>query len=192
MDLEQAREAARLCILQGLACLNQALGSLDRVERILQSQTRKRNGRDGKEVAASRGINFIDVAEMFPVPPKAQTQGRTEVLPRHLAQKAEARQVDGRHENYGARTRVRLGRRRPWPDRPQNHPGGLDGSLKRADRHIDRYQIHWLDRYLPLSATRFMTRINNEQRPRGYVAGRRSRGNRCHPPALPQSGNLNA
>ena len=36
VDLEQARVAARLCILQGLACLNQALGSLDRVERILK------------------------------------------------------------------------------------------------------------------------------------------------------------
>ena len=36
VDLEQAREAARLCILQGLACLTQALGSLDRVEKILK------------------------------------------------------------------------------------------------------------------------------------------------------------
>ena len=36
VDVEQAREAARLCILQGLACLEQALGSLDRVEKILK------------------------------------------------------------------------------------------------------------------------------------------------------------
>ena len=36
IDLEQAREAARLCILQGLACLNQALGSLDRVDKIVK------------------------------------------------------------------------------------------------------------------------------------------------------------
>ncbi len=36
MDLDQARQAARLCILQGLASLNLALGSLDRVERILK------------------------------------------------------------------------------------------------------------------------------------------------------------
>lgn len=35
-DLELASEAARLCILQALACLKQALGSLDRVERILK------------------------------------------------------------------------------------------------------------------------------------------------------------
>ncbi len=36
VDLEQARDAARLCIVQGLACLKQVLGSLDRVERILK------------------------------------------------------------------------------------------------------------------------------------------------------------
>jgi enamine deaminase RidA (YjgF/YER057c/UK114 family) len=36
VDLEQGRGAARLCILQGLACLNQVLGSLDKVDRILK------------------------------------------------------------------------------------------------------------------------------------------------------------
>ncbi|MBN8940181.1 MAG: RidA family protein [Rhizobiales bacterium] len=36
VSLEQARGEARICILQGLACLKQALGSLDRIERILK------------------------------------------------------------------------------------------------------------------------------------------------------------
>ena len=36
VDVDSGREAARLCILQALACLNQALGSLDRVARILK------------------------------------------------------------------------------------------------------------------------------------------------------------
>jgi enamine deaminase RidA (YjgF/YER057c/UK114 family) len=36
VDLETAREQARICILQGLSCLHAALGSLDRVERILK------------------------------------------------------------------------------------------------------------------------------------------------------------
>jgi enamine deaminase RidA (YjgF/YER057c/UK114 family) len=36
VSLEQAQEAARLCILHGLACLKQALGSLDAVERVLK------------------------------------------------------------------------------------------------------------------------------------------------------------
>lgn len=36
VDLETARGEARICILQGLACLKQELGSLDRIARILK------------------------------------------------------------------------------------------------------------------------------------------------------------
>lgn len=36
VSLETAQGEARICILQGLACLKQALGSLDRIERILK------------------------------------------------------------------------------------------------------------------------------------------------------------
>lgn len=36
VSIEQAQEAARICILQGLACLKQELGDLDRIERILR------------------------------------------------------------------------------------------------------------------------------------------------------------
>ncbi|MDB9814758.1 aldo/keto reductase, partial [bacterium] len=30
------------------------------------------------DYAVSRGVNFFDVAEMYPVPPSAETQGSTE------------------------------------------------------------------------------------------------------------------
>ena len=36
VDLDTARGEARICILQGLACLKAALGSLDRVEQVLK------------------------------------------------------------------------------------------------------------------------------------------------------------
>jgi enamine deaminase RidA (YjgF/YER057c/UK114 family) len=36
VDTEAAQRAARICILQGLSCLKAAIGSLDRVERILK------------------------------------------------------------------------------------------------------------------------------------------------------------
>ena len=36
VDLETARGEARICIVQGLACLKAALGSLDRVEQVLK------------------------------------------------------------------------------------------------------------------------------------------------------------
>ncbi len=36
VDLATAREQARICILQGLSCLQGALGSLDRLEQVLR------------------------------------------------------------------------------------------------------------------------------------------------------------
>ena len=36
VSLEQAQEAARICVLHGLACLKRALGSLDAIERVLK------------------------------------------------------------------------------------------------------------------------------------------------------------
>jgi len=36
VDLAVAQEQARICILQGLACLDQALGSLDRISQVLR------------------------------------------------------------------------------------------------------------------------------------------------------------
>jgi enamine deaminase RidA (YjgF/YER057c/UK114 family) len=36
VTIEQAQESARICILQGLSCIKQEIGSLDRIERILK------------------------------------------------------------------------------------------------------------------------------------------------------------
>ncbi len=36
VDVVAAREEAKICILQGLACLRSALGSLDRIEQVLK------------------------------------------------------------------------------------------------------------------------------------------------------------
>lgn len=36
VSIDTAREEARICILQGLACLQSALGSLDRIEQVLK------------------------------------------------------------------------------------------------------------------------------------------------------------
>jgi enamine deaminase RidA (YjgF/YER057c/UK114 family) len=36
IDIETAQHAARICILQGLSCLKAALGTLDRIDRVLK------------------------------------------------------------------------------------------------------------------------------------------------------------
>jgi enamine deaminase RidA (YjgF/YER057c/UK114 family) len=48
VDLETAREEARICALQALACLRSALGTLDRIDKVL-----KVNG----YVASASGFN---------------------------------------------------------------------------------------------------------------------------------------
>ena len=51
VSLEQAQEAARICVLHGLACLKQALGSLEAIERVLKLT---------EFVASAPGFNYSD------------------------------------------------------------------------------------------------------------------------------------
>ena len=41
-------------------------------------QNSEREAHEQLDYAVSRGVNFIDAAEMYPVPPRGETQGRTE------------------------------------------------------------------------------------------------------------------
>ncbi len=101
------------------------------------------------DVALERGVNFLDAAEMYPVPPRAETQGRTEVILGNWLQKNRAKRrqliiatkVTGRSLNFfylrGGETRL---------DR-KNIVAALDASLKRLQiDYVDLYQLHWPDR----------------------------------------------
>ncbi len=99
------------------------------------------------DYALERGINLIDAAEMYPVPPMATTQGRTETyIGRWLAQGGRrervvlATKVTGREPNLDW---IRGG---PRLDRTQIH-AALDASLRRLQTdHVDLYQVHWPER----------------------------------------------
>lgn len=43
-------------------------------------QNSKQDAFDQLDYAVERGVNFIDTAEMYPVPPKQKTQGLTESI----------------------------------------------------------------------------------------------------------------
>jgi aryl-alcohol dehydrogenase-like predicted oxidoreductase len=103
------------------------------------------------ECALANGINFIDTAEMYPVPPKKETQGRTETIVGTWLGK-----------NRGKRDRIVLASkiagpgRRDWIRNGETHvskktiPWAIDDSLKRLQTdYIDLYQIHWPERYVP-------------------------------------------
>ena len=98
------------------------------------------------DFATGRGINFIDAAEMYPVPPKAETQGRTEeYLGSWLSR-------TGRRSEVVIATKV-IGpglvpyiRGGPRLDRA-SVLAACESSLRRLKTdYIDLYQVHWPQR----------------------------------------------
>jgi aryl-alcohol dehydrogenase-like predicted oxidoreductase len=103
------------------------------------------------DYAISQGVNFIDTAEIYPVPPRGETQGITEVYIGEWLNKQLTR------EHLIIATKI-AGPGRPFKwlrggnikiDR-DNIKRAVDDSLKRLQTdYIDLYQIHWPDRYVP-------------------------------------------
>jgi aryl-alcohol dehydrogenase-like predicted oxidoreductase len=101
------------------------------------------------DYAVERGINFLDTAEMYPVPPRGETQGRTEA---YIGSWLKAR---GRRDDLVIATKVAGPQRdgtshiRPGKVRLDraNIEAAIDASLKRLETdYVDLYQLHWPDR----------------------------------------------
>jgi aryl-alcohol dehydrogenase-like predicted oxidoreductase len=102
--------------------------------------------------AMALGINFIDTAEMYAVPPRRETFGATETI-----------LGDWFASRPGARQRVVLATKAAGPSRnmgwvhngsadltPAQIVNACDGSLRRLQTDvIDLYQIHWPNRNAP-------------------------------------------
>jgi aryl-alcohol dehydrogenase (NADP+) len=101
------------------------------------------------DYAVAQGINFIDTAEMYPVPPNGKTQGRTEkFLGTWLAkQKRDKLYIATKVAGPGRRDWIRGGR----TDLTQDVIAEAVGtSLERLQTdYIDLYQIHWPQRNVP-------------------------------------------
>lgn len=104
------------------------------------------------DYALDRGINFIDVAEMYPVPGRAETQGRTETYignwiedRKNRDQYVLATKVVGRSEMTWCRDSEKMTRQTP-----AQIDEAVEKSLKRLKTdYIDLYQLHWPDRPIP-------------------------------------------
>ncbi|HLO84430.1 MAG TPA: NADP(H)-dependent aldo-keto reductase [Nostocaceae cyanobacterium] len=102
------------------------------------------------DYAIDQGVNFIDAAEMYPVPPQEKTYGITET---YIGEWLKNQQRD---KVIVATKIVGAGRGFKWlrngtnaVDR-DNIKQAVDDSLKRLQTdYIDLYQIHWPDRYVP-------------------------------------------
>lgn len=99
------------------------------------------------DYAVENGINFIDTAEMYPVPPNEKTQGRTEEIIGSWLRKNGNRdkiiiatKIAGTGESMShIRSNLGFG--------PNALEEALDNSLKRLKTdYVDLYQLHWPER----------------------------------------------
>ena len=104
------------------------------------------------DYALERGINFIDTAEMYPVMPRAETQGKTEQYIGSWLKKS------GKRRDIILATKVAgPARGMQWIRQGQNDlnaaniRAAVDASLKRLQTdYIDLYQLHWPSRNAPI------------------------------------------
>ena len=111
-------------------------------------QNSEAEGHRQMDYALDQGVNFWDTAEMYPVPPRAETSGRTEaIIGSWLKARGRrdkvilASKVAGPDARFGY---VRDGN--PRLDR-RNIVAAVDASLARLGTdYIDLYQLHWTER----------------------------------------------
>ena len=111
-------------------------------------QNSEAEGHAQLDYAVAAGINFIDTAELYPVPPRAETQGRTEAILGAWLKKRRDRErliiatkicAAADWIPYIRNGSARLDRR--------NIESALNDSLRRLQTdYIDLYQIHWPER----------------------------------------------
>ena len=100
------------------------------------------------EYALDQGLFFWDTAEMYPVPPKPETQGATEtILGNWIAQRGKRDQLFIASKIAGPSqggSHIRDGQTR---FNAAEISSAIDGSLKRLQSdYIDLYQLHWPQR----------------------------------------------
>jgi aryl-alcohol dehydrogenase-like predicted oxidoreductase len=115
-------------------------------------QNTEADGHAQMDYALDQGVNFFDTAELYSIPPRAETQGSTERIIGSWFRSRGARdkvilasKVVGRSEN----TWFRDDGSPAELSRPQIEEA-VDKSLRRLQTdYIDLYQIHWPDRPMP-------------------------------------------
>jgi aryl-alcohol dehydrogenase-like predicted oxidoreductase len=105
-------------------------------------QNTEAQGHAQMDYAIEQGINFFDTAEMYAVPPSAETFGKTEEIIGTWFKKT------GKRQDITLASKV-AGGGRPWVREGRGIDGpsvreAVEGSLKRLQTDvIDLYQIHW-------------------------------------------------
>lgn len=112
-------------------------------------QNTEQEGHQQLDYAVDHGVNFIDTAELYSIPPKAETYGKTEqIIGTWLAKR-------GRRDDIVLASKIAG----PGPEWVSHIRGGktrfdtthidqaLEASLKRLQTdYLDLYQLHWPER----------------------------------------------
>mgnify|MGYP000852575992 FL=1 len=103
------------------------------------------------DLAVGRGVDFIDTAEMYPVPARAETSGETErIVGNWLVRQAREKRVIATKVAGPARSLEWI-RGGPLALDRANIRAAVEGSLRRLrTEYIDLYQLHWPARNQPL------------------------------------------
>jgi aryl-alcohol dehydrogenase-like predicted oxidoreductase len=103
------------------------------------------------DYAVSQGVNFIDAAEMYPVPPRAETYGFTESYIGEWLKHQQREKLIVATKIAGPGRYIKWVRDGDNAINSINVKQAVDDSLKRLQTdYIDLYQIHWPDRNVPL------------------------------------------
>ncbi|WP_137937277.1 NADP(H)-dependent aldo-keto reductase [Chitinivorax sp. B] len=104
------------------------------------------------DYAFSRGVNFIDAAEMYPVPAKPETQGLTERYLGSWLKKQDRSRVIVATKVAGPSRGLDWLRNGEAPQLDARQIRmAVEASLKRLQtEYIDLYQLHWPARYVPM------------------------------------------
>eukprot|EP01037_Dinobryon_pediforme_P014328 gene14331-14451_t len=115
-------------------------------------QNTEADGHEQMDYALEQGINFFDTAELYSIPPKAETQGSTErIIGSWFKARKNREQVILASKVVGRTAMDWFRGGRPSQLNRTDMTEALDGSLKRLNTdYIDVYQLHWPDRPTPM------------------------------------------
>lgn len=110
-------------------------------------QNTEAEGHEQLNYAVEQGINFIDTAEMYPVPPMADTQGSTErIIGTWLKQRGKRDDLVIASKAAGPADWLPHIRKGPRFTR-EHLESAINDSLQRLQTdYLDLYQLHWPDR----------------------------------------------
>lgn len=103
------------------------------------------------DYALERGINFIDTAEMYPVPPQAETVHRTEAIIGSWLKNQSRDQLILATKVTGGSRNINWIRNGDLSFDRKNIRAALENSLRRLKTdYVDLYQLHWPERNTPM------------------------------------------